>query len=168
VNSRDLAGAHPSSIRDARLPEDELAFAGFIDALQLHEHAFEPDRRIDAQAGRDYLAVLLKRVLEQKGRIFVAEMDGRAVGWAVFVEDSAPLYVIAEERRTGWISELFLDEAARGTGLGRALLAACEREASERGINVLMIGVHANNTRARKVYADAGFGPYILRLKKRL
>jgi len=155
-------------VRDARLPGDEPAFAGFIDALQSFEHEFEPDRRVDEEAGRDYLAVLLARAAQQKGRIFVAELDGRAVGWAVFVEDTAPLYVIEDERRTGWVSELFVEEGARGTGLGRALLAACEKEAGERGIKALMIGVHARNERARKVYADAGFGPYIQHLKKRL
>jgi GNAT superfamily N-acetyltransferase len=156
------------SIRDGRLPEDETDFARFIDELQAFEHAFEPDRRIDPRAGRDYLAVLLKRVAEQQGRIFVAEMNGRAVGWAVFVEDTASLYVIEPERRTGWISELYLEEAARGTGLGRALLAACEAEARDRGIKVLMIGVHALNDRARAVYGAAGFGPYTLQLRKPL
>lgn len=39
----------------------------------------------------------------------------------------------------GYISELFLREAARGKGTGQALLAAVEAEGARRGINRLML-----------------------------
>lgn len=68
------------SIRDARLPDDEAAMVRFIDALQRFEHAFEYDRRIDPNAGAEYLPVLLKRARENDGRIFIAESVGRAIG----------------------------------------------------------------------------------------
>lgn len=155
-------------IRDARLPEDAAVFAGFIDALQRFEYDFEPDRRIDEAAGRDYLAVLLGRLEKNGGRIFVAEHDGRPVGWAVFVVEETPLYVIEDERRVGFISELYLERNQRGTGLGRRLMEACAEEARSRGLKVLRIGVHAKNVRARKVYGDAGFEPYSIEMRKYL
>lgn len=155
-------------IRDARLPEEEPVFAGFIDALQRFEHAFEPDRRIDAAAGADYLAVLLKRADENEGRIFVAERAGEAVGWAVFVIDSQPNFVVEDERRCGWIAELFVAEQARGDGVGRALMAACEAHARDSGLKLLFIGVHAKNGRAERTYRAAGFSPYALHLRKYL
>jgi GNAT superfamily N-acetyltransferase len=155
-------------IRDANLPEDEPALAGFVDALQRFEHDFEPDRRIDEKAGRDYLAVLLDGVRKNGGRIFVAEQDGRAVGWAVFMLQTAPVYVEEGERQGAIISELFIEEDQRGTGLGRRLMDVCTEEARARGISVLHIGVHARNARARKVYESAGFAPYMLSLRKYL
>lgn len=155
-------------IRDARLPEDGPAFAGFIDALQRFEYDFEPDRRIDEAVGRDYLAVLLGRVERCGGRIFVAEHAGRPVGWAVFVVEDAPVYVVEDERKVGFICELFVAEGQRGTGLGRRLMEACAEEARKRGLKVLRIGVHAKNDRARKVYGDAGFAPYTIEMRRYL
>ena len=47
------------AIRDAVWPKDTEAAIGFIDGLQLFEHGLEPNRRIDAQVGAEYLDVLL-------------------------------------------------------------------------------------------------------------
>ncbi len=54
----------------------------------------------------------------------------------------------------GYISELFLREAARGQGIGGELLAAIEREARRRGINRLMLF----NRKERSSY-QRGFYP---------
>lgn len=156
------------AIREARPVEDRDLFIGFVDALQRFEHAFEPDRRIDARAGADYFPVLLRQVEENDGRIFVAERDGLAVGWAVFHCHEAKNFVVKEERRCGYVAELFVEEAARGRGIGRALIAACEDAARARGLKRLMIGVHAANARARRSYEAAGFSPYMLELRKYL
>jgi GNAT superfamily N-acetyltransferase len=155
-------------IRDARLPDDEPAFAGFIDALQRFEHDFEPDRRIDEAVGRDYLAILLARVEKNDGRIFVAEQDNRPIGWVVFVVEDAPIYVVEEERRCGFVCELYVEEEWRGVGLGRRLVEACAEETRARGLKVLRIGVVARNERARKAYAAMGFEPYMLELRQYL
>lgn len=155
-------------IRDARFPGDEKACISFIDKLQLYEHAFEPNRRIDAKVGAEYFGVLQKRIAENEGRVFIAEQNGEPMGWAVFLIEEDPLYVIAEERRTGYIAELFVEEHARGTGVGRALIAACEAHARAKGIKVFMIGVIPANTRARSVYLAAGFRPAAEQLRKYL
>lgn len=158
----------PVSIREGRGPEEHDLYAGFIDALQAYEHAFEPDRRIDARAGADYLPALLKRVAEQDARIFVAELDGRPVGWAVFHCDEGATYLVPDERRSGLVAELYLEEAARGRGVGRALIASCEAAARALGLKRLIIGVHAANARARRSYEGAGFAPYTMELRKYL
>ena len=158
----------PCVIRDGRLPQDEILFAGFIDALQAYERAFEPDRRVDPRAGADYLPVLFKRVAEHDGCIFVAELAGRPVGWAVFHCLEGPVYLEPAERRAGLVAELYLEEAARGRGLGKALLQACEAAARARGLKRLQIGVHSGNARARQAYTAAGFAPYMQELRKYL
>jgi GNAT superfamily N-acetyltransferase len=160
--------AQPFRIRDVDLPADKAACVSFIDGLQNYEHALEPDRRIDAKVGEEYYAVLMKRVTENKGRIFIVESNGEAVGWAVFVVDSLELYIVEDERTCGYVAELYLNENMRGSGAGKALLAACEAEARKHGLKHLMIGVLGKNARAVKVYAAAGFSPYSLQLRKYL
>lgn len=154
------------TLRDARLPDDKPALVAFIDGLQHYEYRFEANRRIDAQAGADYFVVLLDRVAEHQGRIFVAEADGQPIGWAVFLVEQDFIYVIEDERTYGYIAELFVNEAARGRGVGQALIRACEGEGRARGLKRMMIGVIPANVRAAKVYADAGYSPYAMELRK--
>lgn len=88
------SSAQRYTIRDARWPEDEAAAISFIDGLQKFEHEMESNRRIDPQVGEDYFAVLMARVAEHQGRVFTAEQDGVAVGWAVFLIDDDPVYIV--------------------------------------------------------------------------
>lgn len=156
-------------IRPARLPDDKPACLSFIDGLQAFEHAFEPDRRLDATVAAEHFAKLERELAEKGGAIFVAEgPDGAAQGWAVVHENELPGFVIAAERRTAYIAELYLVEAARGHGGGRALIAACEDWARGRGIGSVMIGVLAGNRGAHTVYAKAGYGDYAIELRKKL
>lgn len=156
------------SIREARRPDDEPLMIRYINALQRFEHAFEPNRRIDAHSGADYLPELLKRVDAMNGRIFIAETDGRPVGWGVFHTQDNMLFVVEEERRHGYIAELFVIEEMRSRGIGRALIAACEDAARALSLRLVMIGVLVGNTRARKAYEAAGFKPYAVELRKYL
>ncbi|HEY8696101.1 MAG TPA: GNAT family N-acetyltransferase [Rhizomicrobium sp.] len=156
------------TIREARLPDDKPACLSFIAGLQRYEHRFEPDRRIDAAVAADYFAVLTKRVTEQQGRIFIAEMDGAAIGWAVFVVERNAIYVVEDERTYGYVAELFVNEEVRGCGIGRALIAACEAEGRALGLKLMMIGVLAGNRRTASIYAQAGYSPYATELRKYL
>jgi GNAT superfamily N-acetyltransferase len=156
------------TIRDARWPEDEIAAISFINGLQKFEYRFEANRRIDPQVGADYFRELMKRVAENNGRVLIAEQEGGNVGWAVFLIEPEAIYVNESDRRTGYIAELFVEEDARGTGIGKALIAACEAHARASGLKVLMIGVLPANVRARSVYQTAGFAPYSEQLRKYL
>jgi GNAT superfamily N-acetyltransferase len=155
-------------IRDADFQGDREAMLAFIMGLQHFEHGFEPNRRLDPPVAEAYLAKLLDDVTKQPGRIFIAEDDGAAIGWAVVHEMDDDIYVVEAERRTVYISELYLVERARGTGAGRALIAACEEWARGQGVGVMLIGVLAGNRRAAAVYEKAGFGSYSRMLRKYL
>jgi GNAT superfamily N-acetyltransferase len=156
-------------IRDARLPDEKPQLCAFIDALQRFEHEFEPDRRLDARVGEEYFDAMVPHALAHNGRVLVAETptDG-LVGWAVVHEDMNEIFVEERERLQGYVSELFVIEAARGTGVGRALLDACEDWARARKLSVMTIGALSANARAVRVYGRAGFAPYTVRLRKYL
>lgn len=156
------------SVRAARLPEDAPALMAFVAGLQEFEHVFEPNRRTDPLVGHDYFRMLMKRVEERDGRVLVAERDGELLGWCVTLVDEGEVYVVEEERRSGFIAELFVVEDARGQGVGRALIAAAETSFKVRGLPVASIAVLPGNRRAREIYEAAGYEAYTLFLRKKL
>jgi hypothetical protein len=78
-------------IRDIALPEEKAAVLSFIDGSQRYEHEVEPNRRLDGAVAAEHFALLSERMATNRGRMFVAELDRRVVGWAVFfVRSSEP------------------------------------------------------------------------------
>ena len=108
--------------------------------LQKFENAFEPNRRLDPAFAAEHWADVQAQAAA-RGAMFIAEHDGRAVGWAFVVEEAGDLFVAEKERRHGFVAELFVEASARGQGHGRALIAACEDWTRARGMAVLIIGV---------------------------
>jgi len=75
---------------------------------------------------------------------FVAEVDGRPAGLALFADREEGLEVVA------------LLALERGAGVGGALLAALEREAARRGTRAWLITTN-DNTRALRFYQRRGW-----------
>jgi GNAT superfamily N-acetyltransferase len=154
------------TIRDAQWPQDREAAKGFIDGSQRFEKAFEPNRRVDGAVAEAFIDELLGEMTKNAGIARIAQVEGRAVGWVVAWPETGAAFILEEERRSVFISELFVDEAVRGQGIGRALIAICEDWARARGIGILMIGVLARNDRAVGIYTQAGYAPYGMTLRK--
>lgn len=154
------------TIREARLPDDQATIERFVLDLQRYEAAFEPNRRLDAAYVADQYGWL--STMFAKGRIFIAENAGVAIGWALVHADEGDVYEAAAERRFATIRELYVAEAARGKGAGQALLAACEEWARVQGFSVIRISHLAQNALAEKSYARAGYAPYTVTRRKRL
>lgn len=159
-----------ASIRDARLPDERSRLADYIHKSQLFEAVFESNRRTDKEIAPLYLDALLRKVETAQGRVFVAEETGSGVviGWAACHTSEQPVFVKEEERRFGYIAELFVEEAHRGRYVGRQLIEACEAHFRALGLAIAMIGVLAGNTRAHAAYVSAGYAPYATDLHKRL
>ncbi len=54
---------------------------------------------------------------------------------------------------------MIVDEAARGQGVGAALLAGAETMARGIGAHTMMLEVGVRNTEAHALYRRAGYGP---------
>jgi ribosomal protein S18 acetylase RimI-like enzyme len=141
------------------------AVAADLDALERLEQAVFATDRLSRRSLRRFL-------VRGHDALLVAECGGRIAGYALVLFRTgtalARLYSVA------------VDPALGRRGLGRALLAAAEDEASRRGCVFLRLEVRADNAAALALYAAAGyrqFGRYVgyyedgmdaLRFEKRL
>jgi GNAT superfamily N-acetyltransferase len=147
---------------------DRDAVVDLILALNRHEADLTGDRRRDRAGAAAYYAELQQRLAKRSGRIVLAEAAGRIVGLMGFSIDEDAAYVTDDVRRHGTVTDLVVDAAWRGRGVGRLLLAEAERLAGEAGCRRLMIGVLARNEGAERLYRSTGFEPYVSILVKEL
>jgi ribosomal protein S18 acetylase RimI-like enzyme len=56
-----------------------------------------------------------------------------------------------------WLEDLFVAEAARGSGLGRAMVEAAVERAAARGCRRIELDVDDDNLPARRLYESLGF-----------
>ncbi|SNS75380.1 GNAT family N-acetyltransferase [Tropicimonas sediminicola] len=83
----------------------------------------------------------------------VAERGGEVVGYAVL----AVFTHLHWGRRLMEIHHLFVEEAARGAGIGRHLVAAAVAEARRQECGQLLVSTHPDNGVARQIYGAMGF-----------
>lgn len=79
----------------------------------------------------------------------------RVVGWAAF----GPYRGEQDGTADGELYALYLRPEWAGRGIGRALMSEVVRQAAAQGRERLLLWVLADNTRARRFYAAAGFTP---------
>ena len=122
----------------AATPFDREPVTAFVFAA-LRAHGIEPDDsdrdvgELGSHPERDEL---------------VAELESRAVGILLM----SPLGA-----NEGWVSKLFVCEAARGQGIGRALLEAAVARARVRGWTALRLRTRTVFTAAMALYERTGW-----------
>jgi GNAT superfamily N-acetyltransferase len=92
--------------------------------------------------------------------ILVAELDNKPVGYAlgrIFEEDNA---ADNGTGRMGLFDELFVDDTARGFGVGQKLLDETIKWMKENGINRVKLHAYCWNNNAKKLYEKNGFKEY--------
>ncbi len=155
-----------TTIRDLDLARDKPALLRFIQGSNAYEAQFESDRRLDEACPEEFLSELLERAHAKQGRVFVAEEAGAPIGWAVCYINEHDTFVRVEERPYGYVSELYVEEAARGRHVGRKLLNACEDYFRAMKVATVLIGALSANTRAVGAYKAAGYADYDVNLRK--
>ncbi|HUP36286.1 MAG TPA: GNAT family N-acetyltransferase [Candidatus Limnocylindria bacterium] len=102
------------------------------------------------------------------GRVLVAEIDHRVVGFIALLARVVPEEPDEDQTPYAYISDLVVLPRYRRRGVGRALLERAEALARSSGARVLRVGVLAKNESAARLYRVAGFSDYQLQLAKRL
>jgi acetyltransferase len=88
---------------------------------------------------------------EEPRVVLVAERDGDLVGMAQLVPSTA-----ANATHRAEVQRVAVAAGARGSGVGRRLMAALEDEARERGLTLLWLTTHAG-TEAARFYEAIGY-----------
>lgn len=96
----------------------------------------------------------LRELDVHEGRILIARLDGRAVGFLRCVVRDDDLETATTELH---VSELYVRDAVRGAGVGRALLEAAEEAARRAGAARLTLDALAANEAAGRSYEALGF-----------
>jgi ribosomal protein S18 acetylase RimI-like enzyme len=128
-------------------PGDVDAVAPLFDAYrQFYRQPSDPG------LARRFLAERLER---EESVVFVAERDGRAVGFVQLY----PLFTSTADRpRRLWLlNDLFVAPEARGGGVGRALMDRARRLAEETGAAGLELATARTNTVAQRLYESLGY-----------
>ena len=153
-------------VRVARETDHEALLATTF-ALNRFEHEITGDRAIDVASAGAVLGHFIRRV-GSSGLMLVAEAEGRVIGHLFLALDEAPPYLAPEYRLEAWICDAFIEEAWRGQGAFRAMLALAEAHAREAGCRRLHIGVLAGNDDAERIYRKAGFRTYAIEMVQEL
>ena len=83
---------------------------------------------------------------------FIAKAGGRPVGYAALEPHWRPMH----QGPLIDIAHLYVEEAQRGRGIGRALIAAARDHANSIGACRLVIGTHPDNAAAAAAYRAMG------------
>lgn len=140
-----------------RATPNDLQVLGSYGGKLAHQHRGYDPRRfalfepVEAEFARFYEEQLCR----EDAAILVAELAGRVVGYAfVRVEPESFVDALAA---TAWIHDIYIDESARGHGVGTRLMGATIAAAKELGSNNLMLSVAAQNEGARRVFEKHSF-----------
>jgi len=83
--------------------------------------------------------------------LFVARNEGKLVGTLTLVVFRIPTGL------RGWVEDVVVDEAARGTGVGEVLTLAAIEEARRRGVRSIDLTTRPTRDAANRLYSRLGF-----------
>lgn len=155
-------------IRPVTLDDLETLIDIYLDTAR-HHAAIDPE--VFGVPARDDVAVRLRRRIEGRGLTgeYVAAMvDGVMAGSASV--DLADPPTAGSMMRVVPTAEFGVSVIAgyRGLGIGRRLIAACERWAAEHGVERMILTVAEANEGAIRLYSELGYRDYDRAMLKQL
>jgi GNAT superfamily N-acetyltransferase len=104
--------------------------------------------RVYPEEGANHFRLDPDEVADGRGAFLVALQRGTPIGCGA---------VRRIDDRTGELKRMYVAPEARGTGVGRAMLAALEEHARSLGLVRVVLETGARQERAMRLYARAGF-----------
>ena len=137
--------------------DDAERVAEFAMKLVEQHHEYDPDRFARMASAEGMKWFYGGQTDAMNAAVLVAEIDSKVVGFA---------YVSYEERNYAELAEtpahlhdIYVEEDARRSGAGKALVEAAVKVAKEFGASKLILSVAVKNTIGHEFFETCGFRP---------
>ena len=108
------------------------------------------DKPVDESRVRAFLSA---RMQAGESVVFIARRDGSALGFVQLY----PAWSSLSQARSWILNDLFVDPAARGGGVARALMQAARALGADTGAVELMLQTARTNASAQRLYESLGW-----------
>lgn len=137
------------------IPADADIIAGYAGKLVAQHREYNP-KRFTCLANHEQMAEYYSgQTASPNAVVLVAELNGKVVGFA-YIQFEARNYAALLES-AAWLHDIFVDETARGTNIGKSLIEASAKAAKELGADKLMLLAATENQFAQELFRQAGF-----------
>lgn len=146
-------------------PSDGEALGRYGGALARQHHAFDPARFMlpeNVEAG--YRGWLLRETQDPEAVVLVAQRDGQVVGYAYGRLEARDWNALRDA--CGAFHDLWVDEAARGAGVGRLLSQELMRRLVALGAPRVVLSTAAKNEPARRLFTHLGWRPTMVEMTR--
>jgi ribosomal protein S18 acetylase RimI-like enzyme len=145
--------------------EDADAIARMWEDLVRYHHIMDSDLPDSApNGGKVYAHRITDRLNDTHTRVLVAEEDGKVVGYVLgVIVDLVPEMFVQEDG--GFLADIYVDEAYRGKGIGRALVEALRVWFGECGVRYFEWYVASHNENARAFWRAVGGRDMMIRMR---
>jgi GNAT superfamily N-acetyltransferase len=143
------------SLRDME-SADRAAVIDLLQELNRFEDAITGDRATDRKSAAACLADDAERMREHGGLQLVAELEGCIVGYVCCIISRSGPFVRDDLRMQGCVITLVVAKAARGQGIGLALMQGAEDFTRGQGLRRFVVGHLAGNEGAERLYKKLG------------
>lgn len=135
---------------------DRESLGRFGAALMRQHHEADPRRFMlveNPEAG--YGRFLVSRASDDTSLVMVAEDAGRVIGYVY--ADIEGINWMEFRGPCGVVHDIYVDETARGSGAGRALLTAAIEWIHSKGRSQVVLMTKSTNARAQQLFSSIGF-----------
>jgi ribosomal protein S18 acetylase RimI-like enzyme len=146
-------------------PEDTDAVARLWEALVAYHRELDASLPPAApQGARRYARRLIERMDDPMSRVLIAEVNGNVIGYVLgVVVDLAP--EMFSQEPSGFLADIYVDEAYRRAGVGKALVEALVDWFRQRGLHYYEWHVAARNEASLAFWRNLGGREVMLRMR---
>ncbi len=146
---------------------DENSVRKLIQELKEHENKLDNDLKTNHEAQEATFKEIITPLNEDRGEIYVAELDNQIIGFIAFNIDIKNYIQMFNKIPVVFISDIIVTKDFRNKGIGKLLLTKAQEFARQHNIKYLKLTVLSNNT-ATKLYKDIGFNDYEITMLKNI
>lgn len=156
---------HAAIIRTAH-PDDGQVIGVFGAKLMTLHHEWDPRRFIapGPQTPQSYARFLTSQMGRREVVVLVAELRGQVIGYCYGANEGQDYMSLRGP--AGMVHDIFVEEVARGRGVGLVLLQATIAALSRLGAPQIVLSTAHRNEVAQRLFLSAGFRPTMVEMTR--